>query len=301
MRMQFNFVLTNQSAAELQGLDDILRPLFFGLRAAGHRVVPGVRRLEKAPAINVMVEDFSDPAVAQEIRAGRAAAGAGFRLGVLFPHDVRDPDLAPARRDGLRAVMPALDFAWTLAPTGLPPDLFATDRVAVLRYGFHEKLVGPRLISDPRARDLDVVVYGPNSPRLDTLVARLAAAQLRHFPVRVGTFPDYIVTDLLSRAKTVAVTGSSADPDGALAPRVLKAVCNGALVVVERGAAPDPLTGPVVTCPYDEIAATCRRIAAEGRFVQRGLDGLERLRLLPTMRDGVAAAVAVAAPSTGEA
>jgi len=294
--MQFNFVLTNHRAAELQALDDILRPLFFGLRAAGHRVVAGARQFGKPPAVNVMVEDFGDPAVVREIQAARAAAAPDFRLGVLFPLEVGE--LAPERRDGLRSVLPALDFAWTLAPSGLPADLVARDRAAVVRYGFHDSLVGPRLIADPAGRDLDVVVYGPNSPRLDALVGRLAAAQLRHFPVRAGTFPDYIVTDLLSRAKTVAVIGGAPGADAALAPRALKSVCNGALVIAEAGSLSDALAGLLVTCAYDDIPADCGRIVAEGRFVERGLEALERLRGLPGMRDGLAAALAVAAASS---
>jgi hypothetical protein len=293
--MQFNFVLTNHRAAELQALDDILRPLFFGLRAAGHRVVAGARRFGEPPAINVMVEDFSEPAAAQEIGAARAAWGAAFRLGVLCPDDLRG--LPPARREALRAVLPALDFAWALAPSGLPPDVIAPDRVAVVRYGFHDGLVGSRLIAEAARRDLDVVVYGPNSPRLDVLVQQLAAAQMSHFPVRAGTFPDYIVTDLLSRAKSVAVVGGTTGAEAALGPRALKSICNGALVIAEEGSIPDALAGLLETCPAGGIAAACGRVVTEGRFVERGLDALDRLRRLPGMRDGVAAAAAVAQTS----
>lgn len=291
--MQFNVVLTNHSAAALQAFDDLLRPLFFGLRAAGHRVVAGTRRFEKLPAINLMVEDFTDPAAAEEIRAARAAWGQEFRVGVLLPLD--PGTLAPARRDGLRAVLPLIDFAWTLASPGLPPDLLAPERTAVVRYGFHERLVGPRLINDPAARDVDVVVYGPNSPRFDALVARLAAAQRGHFPVRTGLFPDYIVTDLLSRAKTVAVVGPASAPQTVLGPHVLKAVCNGAFVVAEPGSVSDPLADVVALCADEEIVACCGDLVAEGRFVERGLGALEQLRGLPGMRDGTAAAAAVAA------
>jgi hypothetical protein len=291
--MIFNFALTNHRAAELQALDDILRPLFFGLRAAGHRVVAGARKFERLPAINLMVEDFGDPAVAREIDAARTAWGQELRLGVLFPLDVGA--LAPERRDGLRAVSRAIDFAWTLAPSVLPPDLVTPERTAVVRYGFDEKLIGPRLISDRAGRDVDVVVYGPNSSRLDAVVARLAAARLSYFPVRAGTFPDYILADLLSRAKVVAVIGGSAGLDAALGPRALKAVCNGALVVADQGSMPETLAGLLVTCAHDDIPVTCGRIVAEGRFAERGLETLERLRGLPGMRDGLAAAVAVAA------
>jgi hypothetical protein len=215
-------------------------------------------------------------------------------VGVLCPHAVTV--LAPARADGLRAALPTFDFAWTLAPLeAVSAGRIAPERIAILQYGFHDSLLGPRLITDPVGRDLDLVVYGPNSPRLDALVARLAAAQLRHFPVRAGTFPDYIVTDLLSRARTVAVVGGGPGADAALGPRALKSICNGALTLAEEESIPGALACLLVPCPYDDIPTACRRIAVEGRFVERGLAALERLRQMPGMREGLAAALAVAA------
>ena len=294
--MQFNFVLTNHGAATLQAFDDMLRPLFFGLRAAGHRVVAGARQLEKAPIVNVMVDDFGDPTVGQAVQAARRA---DLRLGIVLPLGLGAPEMTPARRDGLQAVLAGADFAWTLGAVDVPPALLSPDRVAVLRYGFHDSLIGPRLIADPAARDIDVVVYGPNSPRFDGVVAQLAAAQRSHFPVRTGLFPDYIVTDLLSRAKTVAVVGASAEPQASLGPHALKAVCNGALAVVERGSVADPLAGVVVACGTEEIVARCGDIVAEGRFVERGLGALEQLRVAPGMRESVEAALAVVGARPG--
>jgi hypothetical protein len=173
--MHFNFVLTNHGAAALQTLDDILRPLFFGLRAAGHRVTAPLRQFGGPPEVNIVVEDFGDLAFVQTVHGARAAAG-GLRLGMLCPLAFGAPDMTPVRRDALNSILPAVDFAWILAPGALPPGALSPDRVAVLRYGFDESLVGPRLISDAARRDLDVVVYGPGGARFDAAVARLAAA-----------------------------------------------------------------------------------------------------------------------------
>lgn len=293
--MQFNVVLTNHRPAALQALDDILRPLFFGLRAAGHGVVAGALQFRRRPAVNLVVENFSDPAFVRTVAEARAAWSRDLVLGVLCPFAVDGAGVDQARGAGLAAVMPLMDFAWTLAADQLPAGLIAAGRAAVVGYGFDEGLVGPRLISDPAGRDLDVVVYGQSGPRLDGLLARLLAAGRSHFAVRAGLLPDYIVADLLSRAKVVAAIDGEAGAEASLAPRALKAICNGAAVITEGGTVPDPLGAAVASCADTQIPVLCGRLIAEGRFVDRGLGALEQIRRTTTMREGVAAAAALAA------
>lgn len=285
--MRFNFVLTNQSSAALQVLDDVLRPVFAGLRASGHQVIAGARRFQKSPTLNVVVGDVADQAFVQAIGAARAAWADEFRLCVFSP-------------GGLAGMNPAVepsDVRWTVAPGAGP--------AAVVTYGFDDKLLGPRLILDPALRDLDVVVYGPEGDRLTRLIAQLAADGLGHFVVRPGALPDYLVTDLLSRAKVVAVIGDDAFPPAALAPRILKALCNGVVVVAAgppSAAGPtahDPLWDLVVRAPADEIAAACRRLIDEARYVDRGQAALEHLRARWTMRDGVRDALALVTGASG--
>ena len=293
--MQFNVVLTNHRPAALQALDDILRPLFFGLRATGHRVVAGTLQFRRRPAVNLVVEDFSDPAFIRTLAEARAAWTGEFIVGVLCPFAIDGAGVDQARRAGLAAAMPLMDFAWTVAPGQLPARLIAADRAAVVGYGFDEGLVGPRLITDPAARDLDLVVYGQTGPRLDGFLARLVAAGRPHFGVRAGLLPDYIVADLLSRAKVVAAVDGAPGGEASLAPRALKAICNGAAVIAQMGTVPDPLCAVVASCADGEMAGLCSRLVAEGSFGDRGLDALEQIRRTTTMREGVAAAAALAA------
>lgn len=290
--MQFNFVLTNHRPAALQGLDDVLRPLFAGLRAAGHRVTAPARQLQKRPVVNIVVEDFSDPAFAALIQRTRTEWADGLLLGVICPFGPGGPETTAARRDGLRAVLPLADFAWTLTPDVLPPGLLPAGRVARLSYGYHESLVGPRLIADAAARDIDVVAYGPESDRLTALIRGLEAVKLGAFILRPGVLPDYLVTDLLSRGKAVAVVGDSHTPPATLRPRIAKAICNGALVLAEPGSADDATAGALVECPLGDVPARCQASIANGDYAARGLQALERFKATP-MRDALAAALAV--------
>jgi hypothetical protein len=296
--MQFSFVLTNHRPAALQALDDVLRPLFAGLRATGHRVVTPVPQFQKRPVVNVVVEDFSDPAFTGLIQGTRSAWGDDFILGVLCAFGSDGPETPPARRDGLRAMLPLADFAWTLAPDQLPPGLLPPDRTALLGSGYHQSLAGPRLIADATARDIDVVVYGPEHDRLAALVRSLDVAKLGSFVLRPGVLPDYLVTDLLSRGKTVAVIGDGRTSPGLLRPRIVKAICNGALVLAEPGSADEGLAGTFAECPLNDMPAQCHTIVASGHAARRGLQALERLKLA-SMQDALAAALAVSPLAMG--
>lgn len=289
--MHFNVVLINHRPAALQVLDDVLRPLLFGLRAAGHRVTAPARRLERAPVVNLVVEDFSDPTFAALLRDQRKDWAGDLVLGAICPLTIEAPEMNEVRRTALRAVLPAVDFAWTLAPGVLPPDLIGPERVAMLGYGFHDRLVGPRLIADAAARDIDVVLYSPDHDRLNDVVQRLGAAKLGHFVLRPGVLPDYLATDILSRGKVAVVIGDRRSPARGLLPRILKAVCNGVLVVAEPGSAEAPLGDDVVECPYEEITAQCRAIINGGHYAGRGLGALERLKAR-SMADALGPALA---------
>ncbi len=297
--MHFNFVLANHRPAALQALDDVLRPLFLGLRALGHRVTAPARQLRRAPLVNLVVEDFSDPGFARMLTEARAGWGDDLRLGVVCPFGLDGPTMTAARRGGLRAAAHVLDFAWTLAPDQLPPGLLPPDRIAVLGYGFHESMAGPRLISDAQARDIDVVVYAPDHERIGELTRRLAAAGLGHFVLRAGALPDYLVTDILSRGKVAVAIGDRRDPPRCLLPRAVKAVCNGTLPLTEPGSVDGPLADVVPACAYDDMPARCAALIAGGQFAALGLEALERLKA-STMGSALAAALAVPALRRGE-
>jgi hypothetical protein len=282
--LHFNFVLANHAPARLQELDDVLRPIFFGLRAAGHRVTAAGRRFQAAPAVNIVTDDLTPMPAAQLVAEARSAWGDGLRFGVLAV------SASPPAE-----VLHAASFAWTLAANPAIDASVPPARRAVIGYGFAGALQGPRLIADPGQRDLDVAVYGAAGERLDRVMAGLSAAGLGAFAVRAGALPDYLVTDLLSRAKVVVAVDNSRDSQ-AQAPRVLKAICNGVLVIAERPAgAADPFWSLVEDAREPDLPAACRRLIAAGDYAARGLAALERLRQTCPMRDALAEAVACAA------
>ncbi len=295
--MIFNFVLTNLTPARLQVLDDVLWPIFVGLRAAGHRVVAASRVFRPYPALNVVVEDFTDANFVSSLASARAAWPGRFKLGVLCVDMPGAPGAEPARPAAFHAALPGVDFVWTLAPE-MPTSGIPAARVAAIGYGFDGGLAGPRLIAESALRDLDVVVYGTESRRRDELLAALKSVGIGHFLLRAGALPDYLATDLLSRAKLVVVAGDGVTPLAALAPRILKAICNGALVLAED-AARGPLAEFVIGGSFADLPRQCREQLAKGNCAERGIDAFERLRSARSMRDGLAAALDVAASDAG--
>ncbi len=287
--MRFNLVLANQPVPRLRELEDILRPLLIGLRAAGHHVVAGAQEYKPAPMVNLVIEDFGDAGFARALVETRRQSGASFRFGVLCP--TRIEALPPERREGLGAVLPSSDFVLTLEDIKIPAEYCPPARVVSLAYGFDEKLIGPRLISDPALRDIDVVFYGPAGVRVSRLAEQIAQAGLGYMTVHPGAMPDYLVTDLLSRAKAVvAIDGQPAA--GGMAARMIKAICNGAAVIIEPPApAGTWQPGAIIPCAYDDIPARCRTVTGEGNYVTLGFAGLDRFRAGVAMGDCIANAL----------
>src|SRR5258708_19180288 len=284
--MRFNLLLADQSTDRLQELEDVLRPLLFGLRAAGHTVCPGAQECKPPPMVNLAIEGFCD---LDADAIARARSKAGILFGVLCPTPPDAPP--PARRDSLGTLPAVSDFAWTVEGIALPPDLVDPRQGASLGYGFDEPLVGPHLITHPALRDLDVVIYGPEGARTDALAARVVAMGLQPFSVRPGALPDYLSTHLLSRAKVVVVIDERLPPTG-LTPRVLKAIYNGAAVVTEPGATTADRFGHAVAyAAYDDLPAPRPAVVVEGRYVGLGLTALDRLRTGVSMGDCAAAAL----------
>src|SRR5258708_1250561 len=194
--MRFNLLLADQSTDRLQELEDVLRPLLFGLRAAGHTVCPGAKEGRRPRRVNLGSEGFGDP---DADAIARARSKAGILFGVLCP---TPPDaLPPARRDSLGALLAVSDFAWTVEGIALPPDLFDPRHVASLVYAFDERRAGRHLLTHPALRDLDVVIYGPEGARTDAPAARGGASGLQRLRGRPGALPGCLASDLPSPAK----------------------------------------------------------------------------------------------------
>ncbi len=275
--MLFNFVLAGTPAERLAVLDDALRPLFFGLRAAGHRVVAFGQRFEKRPAINLVVAERAGGGIAGR---ARGEAGSGSCIGLICVEETT-PEI--------QRLAGSVDFAWSCAPT----DKLPAERHAVVPFGFHPALLGPRLERDPARREAGIVLYGDEGPRPAQLAERLTQAGLPALFVRSGHFPDYIACDLLSRAALTVVVRHEAGDRSPPALRIAKAIANGTAVLTETGSPPE-LAPFVEACDYEAMAARCMTLLREN-LAQRGLEALERFRRGTSMADGLAPALALAA------
>jgi hypothetical protein len=288
--MLFSFALGGIDAARLAVLEDALRPLFQGLRHAGQRVISFAHGLAAPPAINMLVEhDGAD--IGRRLGEGRQEVAAA-RISLVCAEDVDGAAVNAARWSTLCEVAAAADFVWTLSPTAAFDCIVAADRLAAVAYGFDPVMLGRRLVRAPAQRDAGLVVYGPRTAYRQQLAERLRAAGLAPFVVEHGRFPDYIVRDLLSRARLIVVSRDS-EAERAPAPaRLAKALCSGAAVLAEAPASgSSPLERYVTVCPADAIPAACRELLAQEGIVEAGLARLDRFRAETSMTDGVVAAL----------
>jgi hypothetical protein len=282
--MLFNFVIVGSTAERLAALDDTLRPIFFGLRALGHRVMSVGRNFEPRPAVNIIVAD--DGAGSSIAARARAEGGKAACIGLLCPDE---PTVEDAR------VAKTADFIWTCSPAAA----IAPERQAVISFGFDPAMLGTRLEREPVRRDGGVIVYGEEGERSTLAEQALTKAGTPVLFARASHFPDYIVSDLLGRAALAVVVRRDADDRTPPSMRIAKALCHGALVVAEASAPGDLSLAPYVTeCAFDEIPARCLSLLKEGP-VPRGLDALERYRRETSMAKGLEAAVRVAQAAAG--
>jgi hypothetical protein len=295
----FNFVLVGTTTERLAALDDTLRPLFFGLRALGHRVMSVGRSVEAPPAINLVVTDDFEGGGGGVAARARTEGGPAACIGLLCPDDIDGLAAHPQHGEALRRIVKTVDFVWSGAPTAALAGMISPERQAVVPFGFDPALLGSRLEREPARRDGGIIVYGEEGTRPTELTERLVKAGVPALFARASHFPDYIVSDLLGRAGLAVVVRRDARDRLPPAMRIAKAICNGAAVVTEAGA-PDELSlAPYVTeCAYDDIPARCVALLRDGA-VARGLDALERYRRDTSMADGLAPAVRVAALAGG--
>lgn len=139
--MLFNFVIAGTAVERLAALEDALRPLFFGLRAAGHRVVAVGQRFEPRSVINLVVAGEGGGIAAR----ARTGAGLGPCIGLVCTEEPK-PEI--------RKVADSLDFVWSCSPS----NAFAPERHAVVPFGFHPALLGPKLERDPARREAGIIL-----------------------------------------------------------------------------------------------------------------------------------------------
>ncbi len=297
--MIFNFYLGNHRSLGLRGLPDLLQPIFHGLAEAGHHVMGYGLGLRPAPAVNVLVEFFPDDDFAETLIRMKGEAGDRLRFGVLCTEDIEDrlvmeqPEF-PRRRANLERILAAADFVWTLLPVVPAYEALAgPGKVALLRYGFSERYLCPRLIGDPALRDLDAIMYGNQTPHRKGVTDALQQRGVSCFLSDRQAFPSFVTADLIRRSKVVLDVRRGPGVRFPSPTRIVRGLHHGTLVVAED-LGPSPIAdlyAYTASCPYEAMADRCADIVRAGTAVELGLAALQKFRLATSMRDNMVAAL----------
>lgn len=297
--MIFNFFLGNHRALGLRGLPDLLEPIFHGLREAGHHVMAYGLGLRPAPAVNVLVEFFPDDEFADGLIKMKRDVGDRMCFGVLCTEDIEDrlvmeqPEF-PRRRANLERILAVADFVWTLLPIVPAYEALAgKDKVALLRYGFSERYLSPRLVTDPALRDVDAIMYGNLTPYRQVVTDGLQGRSLTCFRSDRQAFPSFVTADLIRRSKVLLDVRRGPEVRFPSPTRIVRGLHHGALVLAED-LGPSPISDLytyAVPCAYEAMADRCADIIRAGTYAELGLAALQRFRLATSMRDNIVAAL----------
>jgi len=289
--MIFNFFLGNHRAGGLKGMPDLILPIRHGLAELGHHVITYGLNLRPAPAVNVLIEFFPEDGVVDELIRLKTQAGDGFIFGVICTEDIEDrlvmeqPEF-PRRRPNLERLLPRADFVWTLLPqVGAYEALAGPGKVALLEYGFSQRLVAPRTVREPGLRDIDVLMYGNETSYRKAVVEQLRGRGFKCFVTNRQLFPDFIATDFVTRSKVVLDLRRGPEVRFPSPTRICKSLHGGVLVAAEHlgdsGIA--NLYNYTVACRYDELAERCEQIIRSGLFVNLGLAAAEKFKAETSM------------------
>lgn len=297
--MIFNFFLTNHQPAGLRGMSDLVMPISHGLIDGGHHVIAFGLGLQTAPVVNVLFEFFPDDSFVDNLLNIKAQAGERFIFGLVCTEDLEDKLVMedpqwPRRRTNLLRVLPKADFVWTLLPQVEAYEAIAgTGKAALLEYGFTERGFNAYAPTDPTLRDVDVMMYGNETPyRLPTIQA-LQKKGFNCVVTRRDTFPDFATSDLASRSKIVLDIRRGPGVRYPSPTRISKALHNGALVVAED-LGPSAIANLYrygVACLYDELVSRCEQLIHSGAYAEQARMGLQRFRAETLMRDNLARAM----------
>ena len=294
--MLFNFFLANHMSGGLKGMPDLVQPIFHGLVEAGHEVIGFGLGLQAAPAINVLVEFFPDDGFTENLLRLKAQSGDKFIFGILCTEDIEDalvmqqPEF-PRRRANLERLLPAADFVWTLLPQVAAYEALAgKGKVALLEYGYSERFLNRHLVTDPGLRDVDVLMYGNETPYRSAITGELRRRGFTCLSSDRQILPEFITSDILRRSKVVLDVRRGPGVRFPSPTRICKAVHSGALVIAEDlGDSPIAnLYRYTVKCPYAEIAERCATVIQGGRYAEQGIEALARFRADTSMRSNIA-------------
>lgn len=293
--MLFNFFLANHLSGGLKGMPDLVQPIFHGLVEAGHEVIGFGLGLQAAPIVNVLVEFFPDDGFTESVLRLKAQSGDRFVFGILCTEDIEDrlvmqqPEF-PRRRANLERLLPKADFVWTLLPQVEAYEALAgVGKVALLEYGFSERFLNRHLVADPVRREVDVLMYGNETPHRMGVVGELRRRGFDCLSSDRQVLPEFITADILRRSKIVLDVRRGPGVRFPSPTRICKAVHSGALVVAED-LGPSPISSLyryAIACPYAELADRCSAIIGSGKYVELGLAALDRFRQETSMRVNV--------------
>ena len=289
--MIFNFFLGNHRAGGLKGMPDLILPIRQGLMELGHHVITYGLNLRPAPAVNLLVEFFSEDGPVDELIRLKTQARDGFIFGIICTEDIEDrlvmeqPEF-PRRRPNLERLLPVADFVWTLLPqAGAYEALAGPGKVELLEYGFSQRLLARRIIREPGLRDIDVLMYGNETPYRKPIVEQLRQRGLTCFVTNRQLFPDFIASDFVTRSKVVLDLRRGPGVRYPSPTRICKSLHGGVLVAAEHlgdsGIA--NLYNYTVACRYDELTDRCEQIVRSGMFVNLGLAALEKFKTETSM------------------
>jgi hypothetical protein len=201
--MRFHFLLTNHYPFGCYRIEDIVVPVAAGLAELGHTVTYGFDDdVPPWPAVNLLVENFNDPAVVDDV-ARRRSSDTRYCFGLLAHEDIADasvfahPDF-PQRRHNLERALTLIDFGWSIIPCDYR-GLAGGKKMSFLEYGYVPALRRDGVLP----RDIDILFYGDLGPRRVPLFNSLVQ---RGFSVSAtfGTLPEYMKFELLDRCRVVA-------------------------------------------------------------------------------------------------
>jgi hypothetical protein len=280
--MHFHFQLANQYFGGLYLIEDLVTPIVWGLRAAGHRVTMNfLPDLPPRPSIILVFEFFERDDHTDSFLAWKREVGPRAVVGLICPEDLDDklvmerPDY-PNRRRNLLRVLPQVDFVWPVVPSSYDAHV-APERLSFLDYGYVEALRRDGL---PAAgRDVDVLLYGSLNDRRRAVLDELGRRGLKVAATR-GLLPDYIRDSLIGRAKVVLDLKRADDVTYTSPSRICTALQMGATLVSEKfdtsrlGA----LYEYTEACTFDEVADRCTALARAPDCIERGLAARERFK-----------------------
>jgi hypothetical protein len=275
--MLFNFYLANHDAGGVKRLRDAVAPLHHGLVEAGHHVIDFGLALALAPAINLLVENFSNTAVTDGILKLKAEQGDRLRFGIVCPSDIDDRDPSP-RLANLRRLAPVADFVWSF----LPQTAIETTH---LELGFSERLLNRQPIATAALRDLDVLVIGRATPYRAAAADALRRGGLGCYVTGDAPLPGFALDDLVRRAKVLLDLRCRAGADYASPLRAVMGLHGGTLVASEKsGRRLGRLDDYVLLAEPQELVERCAAVVRSGMAVDMGLAALAKFRAETSMR-----------------